>query len=78
MPTRSFASARSRCDTKALDTPGIEPGAFRLQSGRATTAICARNMNTFTDTFFTALLRHTCVIRSPTRCYRSWQSIPTS
>ena len=25
-----------------MDTPGIEPGAFRLQSGRATTALRAR------------------------------------
>ncbi len=25
-----------------MDTPGIEPGAFRMQSGRATTALCAQ------------------------------------
>ncbi len=27
-----------------LDTPGIDPGTFRLQSGRATTALRAHNM----------------------------------
>ncbi|CAI5702926.1 unnamed protein product [Peronospora effusa] len=30
---------------KELDTPGIEPGAFRLQSGRATTALCAQQLH---------------------------------
>ena len=25
-----------------MDTPGIEPGTFRMQSGRATTALCAQ------------------------------------
>ena len=34
-----------------LDTPGIEPGAFRLQSGRATTALCAQYIRLYQPTF---------------------------
>ena len=37
---------------KVVDTPGIEPGAFRLQSGRATTALCARFMHQSSRQFF--------------------------
>lgn len=33
-----------------MDTPGIEPGAFRLQSGRATTALCAHRQTTTNHT----------------------------
>ncbi len=39
---------------KGMDTPGIEPGAFRLQSGRATTALCAQMIHDNADQFHTS------------------------
>ena len=44
---------------KGVDTPGIEPGAFRLQSGRATTALCARSLTADTRTLHSASQTHT-------------------
>ena len=34
-------------EAKRWTQRGLNPGAFRLQSGRATTALCARNMDSF-------------------------------
>ena len=38
-------------EQEEMDTPGIEPGAFRLQSGRATTALCAQQISTLPHQF---------------------------
>ena len=43
---RWTVSGRVASGYQKLDTPGIEPGAFRLQSGRATTALCAQQIRT--------------------------------
>ena len=44
---------RGRWVETKMDTPGIEPGAFRLQSGRATTALCALMRTTMMAHFHT-------------------------
>ncbi|CAI5702925.1 unnamed protein product [Peronospora effusa] len=49
---------------KELDTPGIEPGAFRLQSGRATTALCAQQLHIKLPQYKTRFFDH---IRTSTR-----------
>ena len=38
----SFSSRKKIHEKKRLDLPGFEPGAFRMQSGRATTALYSR------------------------------------
>ena len=46
MNQRSQAASGGE-STIELDTPGIESGAFRLQSGRATTALCAQQTHLY-------------------------------
>ncbi|KAI9919154.1 hypothetical protein PsorP6_012088 [Peronosclerospora sorghi] len=41
---------------KQMDTPGIEPGAFRLHIGRATTALFAQRLHSVGPCFSTAFL----------------------
>ena len=49
---REIGRGRSREEEQEeMDTPGIEPGAFRLQSGRATTALCAQQISTLPHQF---------------------------
>ena len=58
---RALHSLGGYVSLKALDTPGIEHGAFRLQSGRATTALCARHMKCSRHTIFDRFIApHAC------------------
>ncbi len=53
---------------KNVDTPGIEPGTFRMQSGRATTALCAQFLFSST-TFFYKHPIHTLIVDPPSHSY---------